>query len=75
LEIIGEAASNVPLELRQHFSAIPWRAIIGTRNKLIHDYLAADVKIVFQTVTDDLPMLVSQLDEMMKRISENDGRP
>lgn len=39
LELIGEAATHIPDEVRQNNPQIPWRLIIATRNRLIHGYL------------------------------------
>lgn len=38
LELIGEAATHIPSEVREAHQGIPWRAIIGTRNRLAHGY-------------------------------------
>lgn len=42
LELIGEAATHIPDEIRQNNPQIPWRMIIATRNRLIHGYLGID---------------------------------
>ena len=42
LELIGEAATHIPDEVRQNSPQIPWRLIIATRNRLIHGYLGID---------------------------------
>ncbi len=39
LEVLGEAAKKVPPEWREVYAEIPWRAIAGMRDKLIHDYI------------------------------------
>ncbi len=38
LELIGEAATHIPTEIREQYSSVPWRQIIATRNRLIHGY-------------------------------------
>lgn len=50
LEIIGEAANKVSDEIRLKYKAVPWEAIIGTRNRLIHAYFDVDLDIVWETV-------------------------
>lgn len=57
LEIIGEAANRLPLEFRKKHDGVPWHAIIGMRNKVIHDYSGIDVRILWETVKTDLPPL------------------
>ena len=46
LELIGEAATHIPDEVRRTYSDIPWRMIIATRNRLIHGYLGIDEDIL-----------------------------
>lgn len=61
IEIIGEAASRVSAELRAHHSNLPWKAIIGMRHQVIHGYDNIDYDILYQTIQEDLPALVAQL--------------
>jgi uncharacterized protein with HEPN domain len=61
VEIIGEAASRVSDERRAGTADIPWRQIIGMRNRLIHGYGAVDRDVLWDVVHDDLPKLVSKL--------------
>ena len=61
LELIGEAATHVPDDVRQGHAAIPWRQIIATRNRLIHGYLGIDNDTVWSIIKDDIPRLVTTL--------------
>jgi uncharacterized protein with HEPN domain len=61
LQIIGEAASHVSLELRERHPEIPWRQMIGMRNRLVHDYGQIDPEIVWSTVQVHLPALIAAL--------------
>jgi len=61
LELIGEAATHVPAEVRQANPDIPWRLIVATRNRLIHGYLGIDDDTLWSIVQDDLPTLLPQL--------------
>jgi uncharacterized protein with HEPN domain len=61
LEIIGEAANRVPAAEQPDFPDIPWPQIIGLRNRLIHGYDAVDLDIVWQIVQQDLPPLITAL--------------
>ena len=64
LEIVGEAASSVPAAMRRRHSSIPWRQIIGMRNRLIHGYDIVDYDIVWNTVCEDLPPLIAELEKI-----------
>ncbi|MEN6342144.1 MAG: DUF86 domain-containing protein [Methanospirillum sp.] len=61
LEIIGEAAKNVPDTVRAIHPDIPWRKIAGTRDILIHAYFHVDAERLWKTVEEDLPPLRSAL--------------
>ena len=61
LEIVGEAAVRVSQATRDQYPGIPWSAIAGMRNRLIHGYDAVDLDILWEVVQNDLPELVAQL--------------
>ena len=65
LEIIGEAAGKVSLEVRSQHGAIPWQDISGMRNRLIHAYFDIDLDVVWTTVTKDLPLLKTELEKIL----------
>ncbi len=55
LEIIGEAAKNIPEDIRNQYTEILWRRMVGLMNILIHDYFGVDLSIVWRIITKDLP--------------------
>jgi uncharacterized protein with HEPN domain len=57
LMIIGEAASQLSGELRKRSREVPWRMIVGLRNRLVHAYFQADLALVWSVVENDLPGL------------------
>lgn len=61
LELIGEAATRIPEDVRLAHSEIPWRQIIAMRNQLIHAYLGVDLDVVWDVVQVELPLLIQQL--------------
>jgi uncharacterized protein with HEPN domain len=65
VEIVGEAASRVSKEYQASYPQIPWSAIIATRNRLVHAYFDINSKILWQTVQDDLPVLIDQLKQLL----------
>jgi uncharacterized protein with HEPN domain len=65
-EIIGEAARQVPENVREANSEIPWREITGMRNKLTHEYFGVNTKVVWRTVKEDLPIIIPAIKKMLK---------
>jgi len=61
LELIGEAATHIPDEIRQATPQIPWRLIIATRNRLVHGYLGIDNDTLWSIICSDIPVLLPQL--------------
>ena len=61
IEVLGEAASRISAETRATHSDIPWRAIIGMRNRLIHAYFEINTAIVWHTATQEIPALLPRL--------------
>ena len=61
LELIGEAATHIPGEIREKYPDIPWRMIVATRNQLIHAYLGIDNDTLWSIIREDVPELVIQL--------------
>jgi uncharacterized protein with HEPN domain len=65
VEIVGEAASRVDAEVRSAHPAVPWQLAAGMRHRLIHGYDLIEYAVVYDTVKDDLPQLVAQLDAIL----------
>ena len=61
VEILGEVARRVSPRTRQSLPEIPWAGMIAMRNFLIHQYDAVDVEIVWDTVQQDLPLLIARI--------------
>lgn len=66
IEIIGEAASRISPETRAAHADIPWAAIVGMRNRIVHAYFDIDPDIVWVAVKQEIPALLGQL----RRIEE-----
>jgi len=67
LKVISEAARQVPDSVRNSTPEIPWREITGMRNKLMHEYFGASMKVVWRTVQEDLPAIIPYLKKMLKQ--------
>ncbi len=74
LEIIGEAANGIAADSREKHTEIPWTSIIRMWNRLIHGYFDVDREIVWQTITDDLPILQKQLEAIVKGFEAHGGQ-
>ncbi|MBS0620972.1 MAG: DUF86 domain-containing protein [Verrucomicrobia bacterium] len=61
LEIIGEAANRISDKTKKRFPDLPWRELVGMRNRLIHAYFDVDHDIIWQTVRESIPSFLSQL--------------
>ncbi len=68
LELIGEAATRVPVDMRESAPELPWRQIIGTRNRLAHAYLDIDPDTVWLIVAESVPALLAQLRAMLAKL-------
>src|SRR3989344_4974285 len=65
LEIIGEAAKNIPEDFRENHSELPWSEMISMRNKVIHEYISVDVEILWKTIKEDLPKLKELVEKLL----------
>ncbi len=66
LELIGEAATHIPIIIREQYTSIPWRQVIATRNQLIHGYLGIDNDTLWSIIQDDIPELIAALQNIRK---------
>jgi uncharacterized protein with HEPN domain len=65
LELLGECARRIPEGTRTAHPAIPWKAVVGMRNIIAHQYGRVDLDIVWRTVQRDMPPLVSMLERIV----------
>ena len=72
IEIVGEAANNVPRAIQDAYPGIPWRGIVDTRNRIIHGYGMIDDDTVWEIVTRDIPDLIPQLRDLLQQAERQD---
>ena len=70
IEIIGEAANNISEDYRAKYSKIPWRQMIGMRNRIIHAYFDVDLDIVWQVITQDLGLLLIEVEKAIQDLEK-----
>jgi len=72
ITVIGEAASHIPEDIASIAPTIPWPEIRGMRNVVVHEYFGVNNLILWKTVTNNLPDLLSELEELKKMMKEED---
>ena len=65
LEIIGEAAGRVSAATQKKYPKLPWQAMKGTRNRVIHEYDSIQLDIIWDITQHDLPFLVKELEKIV----------
>jgi len=60
-EIIGEAANRLPEEIKEQYPGTDWLRIRGFRNRIVHDYMGIDYKIVWLIKENFLPSMISEI--------------
>ncbi len=70
VEVIGEAAFQIPKEERPPLDHVPWAEIVGMRHHLVHGYSNVRLNTVFEAVRDDLPKLILALETALRETPE-----
>ena len=65
IQVIGEAAARVSQDLCDEHPRIPWKAIVGMRHKVVHNYLNVDEDIVWDTACREMQPLIDQLERIL----------
>ena len=71
LELIGEAATHIPDEVREAYPKIPWHAIVGTRNRLAHGYLGIRDDVIWTIIQDAVPKLLPELHYLLNTTNKD----
>lgn len=64
---ISEKAKKLSEEYKEQHSAVPWAAIYGLRNRIVHDYGSVNCGIIYQTLKKDIPVLMESMKRELKR--------
>lgn len=65
IEILGEASNMLTEEFRQEHPETPWKQVNGMRNYIVHEYFQVDNNVVWDVITNDLPILERQIKEYL----------
>ena len=68
IEILGEAVKNIPEDTRSRYPQIPWKAIAGMRDVLVHEYWEIDLNVVWATVQEGIPPLKITILEIQQEL-------
>ncbi len=60
IQVIGEAVSKIPDDIKENEKQIPWQLIKGMRNRLIHEYFGTDLQLVWNVIKNELPSFRNQ---------------
>ena len=66
VEVVGEAASKVPPQVREQYAKVPWREATATRNLLIHGYDVVRYDILHNTIHEHFPALIVELQRILE---------
>ena len=64
IEIIGEASKNISEKIKNLYPEIEWKKIVGTRDRLIHNYFDVDLDITYEIIKKDMPILKKQIEKI-----------
>jgi uncharacterized protein with HEPN domain len=70
IEVIGEAAKQVPPDFRVRYPQIEWKLMGGMRDRLIHGYFGVDYDIVWNVATEEAATLKQQIDNILSSHGE-----
>ena len=67
LEIIGEAAGHIPLEVQEKYPELAWLEMRGMRNIMAHEYFGLSLSIIWRTIGRDIQPLSSELEKILQQ--------
>ncbi len=73
-EIIGEAAKQIPLEIKTENPLIKWKEMSGMRDKLAHEYFGVNIEILWKTAKNRLPVLKPLIKELLAKSEKNETK-
>jgi len=69
-EIIGEAAKQVPENVKQEYPSVPWKEMAGMRDKLIHFYFGVNYELLWQTIRNRIPEIKPVIRQILQDLTK-----
>lgn len=69
--IIGEASKHIPEDIKKRYLEIPWRLMGDMRNVVTHEYFQVRLKLIWQGINNDIPLLIQQLQNLLEKESQS----
>ena len=70
IQLIGEAATHIPEDVKKTYPNIPWHDIIGTRNRIVHGYSGLNQDIIWNIIQTNIPALIPQLRNLLEDVQQ-----
>jgi uncharacterized protein with HEPN domain len=71
MEVLGEAVKRLPADLRDRYPAVPWKLVIGMRDRVSHGYDAVDYQTLWDAVHQDIPALLATVERMLADVDDS----
>ena len=71
LEIVGESSKRIPEHVRALEPGVPWKAMAGMRDRLIHAYESVNLELVWSTIRVTIPPLIPRIAELRRRVRDS----
>ncbi|SBW27102.1 hypothetical protein FDG2_5159 [Candidatus Protofrankia californiensis] len=71
VQVIGEASSRLSSELTGRYRQVPWRQIVGIRHRVVHDYFAVDLEVLWVAASIDVPRLAEQVQGILDELTSH----
>ncbi|MGV8110294.1 HepT-like ribonuclease domain-containing protein [Methanospirillum purgamenti] len=72
LLVLGEASRSIPEDFREEHPEIPWKRMVGMRDKLIHQYWGMQQVTIWNTITRDIPDLREKIRKIIDNYSDRE---
>lgn len=72
IQIIGEAAKKIPEAIKTQYPDIPWKGMMGMRDKVTHEYFGISLSVLWDTIQQDLPKIKETLPSILENLKETE---